>query len=111
MNRYKQELELRGYTNLPTIKNVYTKTGKHIKFIDNCDIKTVKQALNIDNQPVFKRWGEITVTVPGYPHLNRVYRGIITNYQSLFAFVKKLKRKHNINGTVIEITRTGTMYT
>ena len=53
MNRYKKELMLQGYSNMPTIKNlIHKKTGKVLKRIDNIDINNLKSAL-IDEYRVY----------------------------------------------------------
>jgi len=45
MNRYKKELQLRGYSNLPTMKDLETKNGKYITYFDDYNITSVKKAL------------------------------------------------------------------
>ena len=63
MNRYKKELTLQGYTNLPTMKNVISKrTGNVLKRIDSFDIKNLKMALDI-NKPMMVPAIEINFTI------------------------------------------------
>lgn len=46
MNRYKKELQLRGFSNLPTMKTLETKQGKHIITIDEYNkVTSVKTCL------------------------------------------------------------------
>ena len=63
MTRYKQELQLRGFTNLPTIKVLELKNGIRVCGIDNFDVRSVKTALEHIEKKQKKKVRKITFTL------------------------------------------------
>ena len=75
MTKYKKQLVLIGYTNLPTIKNLYTVTGKCIKHFDNYELRNVKDAIKA--YPVTNTGKYVKIVCknkPEYAYYDRIYQ-------------------------------------
>ncbi|WP_447825530.1 hypothetical protein [Aeromonas salmonicida] len=67
-------------------------------------ITTIKEA----KARLFGRWQpghQVTITVshPNYVNLSRLYRGRLTNLIVLPEHLTKLRQRHNVPGTIIDI--------
>ncbi|HEH9439310.1 TPA: hypothetical protein SIA39_001279 [Aeromonas sobria] len=67
-------------------------------------ITTIKQA----KARLFGRWQpghQVTITVshPDYINLSRLYRGRLANLTKLPAQLAKVRQRHNVPGTIIDI--------
>ncbi|MCK2071958.1 hypothetical protein [Aeromonas caviae] len=67
-------------------------------------ITTIKEA----KARLFSRWQpghQVTITVshPDYVNLSRLYRGRLANLTDLPAHLARLRQRHNVPGTIIDI--------
>ena len=89
MNRYKKELNLIGYTNLPTIKLLVDNKNKVIKQFDNFNIKNVKSAINsiIKHK---QKYISIDFKFTYYDKNNNIYKTNTTNKKRSYNSIKEV---------------------
>ena len=58
----------------------------------------------------FRLFVTIQVIVKEHNELNRIYSGYVQGYVKIKEFMNNIKKRHNLEGTIIKITRIAKQY-
>ena len=99
MTRLITGLEVHRYA--PALNTLHL---RHRQTLPAPGITTIKEA----KARLFGRWlprHQVTITVshPDYVNLSRLYRGRLANLTDLPAYLTRLRQRHNVPGTIIDI--------